>query len=84
VGSYTVARIGEQQVAGLMSIRKEWGEVDAHWQVYFVVPDCARVCDETRALGGGVITGPNRVESWGRFAVLTDPEDAVFCVVEPS
>src|SRR5262245_19355930 len=33
VGPYSVARIGERQVGGLMSIRKEWGEgVAAQWQ----------------------------------------------------
>jgi len=31
-----------------------------------------------------IASHPNLVKSWGRFAVLADPEDAVFCVVEPS
>jgi len=84
VGSYTIARIGEQTVAGLMSIRKEWGPVPAHWQVYFCVPDCARSVDEARKLGGDVYAGPTLVQNFGRFAVISDPQCAVFCVVEPS
>ena len=85
VGPYSVARIGERQVAGLMSIRKEWGDgVIARWQVYFAVADCARSVATARTLGADVYTGPNLVKGFGRFAVMADPEGAVFCVVEPS
>ena len=82
VGDYTVARIGEQQVAGLMSIRKEWGEVTAHWQAYFVVPDCGATVAQARTLGADVYAGPSTVQGFGRFAVLGDPQGAGFSVVE--
>jgi uncharacterized protein len=68
-----------------MSIRKEWGEgVVARWQSYFAVADCAQSVDTACRLGADVYTGPNLVAGFGRFAVMVDPEGAVFCVVEPS
>jgi predicted enzyme related to lactoylglutathione lyase len=84
VGPYTVASLGDRQVAGLMRIRAEWGDVDPHWQVYFAVADCARAVGLARDLGGCVYTGPSPVNGFGRFAVLADPDGAVFCMVEPS
>jgi uncharacterized protein len=82
VGPYTVARIGEQSVAGLMSIREEWGEVSPRWQVYFAVDDCDRVTKEAAALKGRVIAGPTAVLEVGRFALLADTSDAVFAIFQ--
>jgi predicted enzyme related to lactoylglutathione lyase len=82
VGSYTVARIGQQSVAGLMSIRKEWGAVSPRWQVYFAVEDCDRAAREAAALKGRVIAGPKDVPEIGRFAVLADTSGAVFAVFQ--
>jgi len=81
-GPYTVARLGERSVAGLMRIRTEWGVVTPRWQAYFAVADCAETVRRARALGARVITGPNTVPDSGTFAVLADTEDAVFCVLQ--
>jgi predicted enzyme related to lactoylglutathione lyase len=83
VGPYTVARVGDRSVAGLMSIREEWGEVSPKWQVYFSVADCDRVASEAPRLGGGVVVEPRDVPETGRFAILTDPADATFAVFQP-
>ena len=82
VGPYTVARIGEQSVAGLMSTREEWGEVEPRWQVCYSVEDCGRAARQAVALGGRVIAGPIDVPEVGRFAVLADPAEAVFVVFQ--
>jgi len=82
VGPYTVARIGERSVAGLMSIRKERGEVRPRWQVYFAASDCGRAAQRAAALGGRVITGPTQVPDVGAFAILADPSGAVFAVFQ--
>jgi len=82
VGPYTVARIGQQSVAGLMSIRKEWGAVSPRWQVYFAVEDCDRAAREAAALKGRVIAEPTDVPEIGRFAVLADTSDAAFAVFQ--
>ncbi|HSD65309.1 MAG TPA: VOC family protein, partial [Vicinamibacteria bacterium] len=82
VGPYSVARIGERSVAGLMSIREEWGPVAPRWQPYFSVQDCARAAQQAAALKGQVIAGPTDVPDVGRFAILADPSRAAFAVYE--
>jgi uncharacterized protein len=82
VGPYTVARVGQQSVAGLMSIPGGWGAVSPRWQVYFSVADCDRAAREAADLKGRVITGPVEVPEIGRFAILADTSDAVFGVFQ--
>jgi predicted enzyme related to lactoylglutathione lyase len=82
VGPYTVARVGQQSVAGLMSIRREWGDVSPRWQVYFSVADCDRAARDAARLGGSVIAGPTEVPEIGRFAMLADTSDAPFGVFQ--
>jgi predicted enzyme related to lactoylglutathione lyase len=77
-GPYTLARQGERSIAGMMAIRKEWGEVPPRWQVYIAVDDCARAARDAAALGGRVIAGPIDVREVGSFAILADPSEAVF------
>jgi uncharacterized protein len=82
VGPYTTLKSGDRSVAGMMTIRKDWGEVAPRWQVHFAVEDCARTAQQAVALDGRVIAGPIAVPEVGRFAVLTDPSDASFVVFE--
>jgi uncharacterized protein len=84
VGPYTVASLGDRQVAGLMRIREEWGDVDPQWQVYFAVADCAGAVARARELGACIYAGPSDVRGFGRFAVLADSDGAGFGMVQPS
>jgi predicted enzyme related to lactoylglutathione lyase len=82
VGSYTVLKLGERSMAGLMAIGQDWGPVTPHWQTYFAVEDCDGAVARTRTLGGSVVIGPMDAHGTGRFAVLKDAGDAVFAVFE--
>jgi predicted enzyme related to lactoylglutathione lyase len=71
---------GEQQVALIMAIREEWGDVPPMWAVYFgadVDAGLARV----RALGGSVVMEPREVEGM-RFALVHDAQGAMFYLVD--
>jgi uncharacterized protein len=81
-GPYTVARIGQRSVAGLVGMRKEWGAASPRWQVYFSVTDCDHAVRETMALKGHVVTGPRDVPEIGRMAILADTSDALFAVFQ--
>lgn len=54
-----------------------------HWLVYFEVADVDVVAAKAQSLGGTVFHGPEELEGMGRYAVLADPEGAVFAAVTP-
>jgi predicted enzyme related to lactoylglutathione lyase len=80
-GPYTVFRLGEVPVAGLMAIAPEWGDAPPSWGVYVAVDDCDAAVARATAAGGALVAGPMEVPGVGRFAILADPAKAVFAVM---
>jgi predicted enzyme related to lactoylglutathione lyase len=54
--------------------------VPSYWMPYFQVADCDETMAKARELGAGVMVPPQDIPSTGRFAVLQDPQGAVFAV----
>ena len=81
---YTVFKRGEQPAGGAMPIQAEWGDMPPHWGVYFAVEDCDACAGSATALGGSVLTPPTDIPAVGRFAVLRDPQGAIFSVLQPA
>jgi predicted enzyme related to lactoylglutathione lyase len=79
---YTVFKRGDQPAGGCMAIQPEWGEMPPHWDVYFAVEDCDACAATAGRLGGTVIKAPADIPGVGRFAVLRDPQGAVFSVLQ--
>ena len=79
---YTEFLQGEKSFAGMMQIQKEWGPMPPNWGVYFEVENCDESAKMVTDNGGMVLMGPNDIENVGRFAVLRDPQGAVFNVVQ--
>lgn len=71
---------GEAQ-AGMMKIRKEWGDMPSHWGIYFAVDDVDQIVKKTEELGGRVLSPPMDIENVGRFATMMDPQGAAFAVL---
>ncbi len=78
---YTEFLGGDRQVAGMMPFPSGIDDVPPHWLAYFAVDDCDASAARTLALGGGQIVPPQEIPGVGRFAVLCDPQGAVFGVV---
>jgi len=55
--------------------------VPPHWRAYFGVKDVDASLETVRAQGGHVLLDPMTVPA-GRFAAATDPQGAVFGLVE--
>jgi predicted enzyme related to lactoylglutathione lyase len=55
-------------------------EIPPHWLVYFAVKNCDETADRTKQLGGTINMPPADIPNMGRFAVLADPQGAVFAV----
>ncbi len=80
---YTMWMAGEGPVGGLMGIPKEGPVKDAppNWLAYVAGPDVDARVGETTRRGGAVIAPAMTMPGVGRFAVLRDPQGAVFAVI---
>jgi hypothetical protein len=79
---YTTFKNGEVPAGGMMQITPDMGPSPSHWNIYFAVADCDATVAKNAELGGGKIMGPNEVPGVGRFAILKDPQGAVFSVIK--
>ncbi|HKT01192.1 MAG TPA: VOC family protein [Rugosimonospora sp.] len=80
---YTVFRIGERGVAGMMPMTgDQWpADLPSHWMPYFGTADTDATAAKIQDLGGSVSVPPVTVAGVGRFAVVGDPSGAYFAII---
>jgi predicted enzyme related to lactoylglutathione lyase len=78
-GGYRIFQRGEEQIAGLMANPKP--EIPAMWTPYVGVEDPDATCKKASDLGAQVIVEPTDIPTVGRFAILKDPQGAVFGII---
>lgn len=78
---YTLLGPADAEGAGIFDKGPEMANVPNMWGVYFEVADCDATVAKTKALGGSVLREPMDIMP-GRFAVLADPQGAVFNVIK--
>jgi len=78
--TYTIFKKGETQVAGMLQMTAEWGDVKAHWMPYIAVDDCDACAKKITEHGGKVCVPPTDI-SVGRFAVVEDPNGGFFSII---
>lgn len=78
---YAEFTFGDHSIAGAMQIAKAFSHIPAHWVPYFSVEDCHAVADEATKAGGRVLMAPTTVAEGDTFAVLRDPQSAVFGII---
>ena len=54
--------------------------VPSYWMPYFQVADCDASTAQAKQLGASVMVGPQDIPKTGRFAILKDPQGAMFAV----
>ncbi len=79
---YTMWTVSEAPVGGLMALPDEAKAAGAppHWLGYVSTSDVDATAAETSRLGGKVLKEPTDIPDMGRFAILADPQGAVFAV----
>lgn len=84
--SYVEWLVGDKTVGGCLDLTTipVPESVPAHWLVYFAVADVDASTDRAKELGGTVNMPPTDIPNMGRFAVLCDPQAAVFAVYSPT
>lgn len=80
-GPYIVFRKDGQAAAGLMGVPDP--AMRSSWLNYFFVDNCDDAVAKVRELGGGIMRPTTPIPGVGRFAVVGDPQGAVFGLLEP-
>jgi predicted enzyme related to lactoylglutathione lyase len=78
-GSYTEFKLDGQSIAGAMN--PPMPGIPTVWGIYFSVDDTDATVEKVKSLGGAVFNGPMDIEP-GRFAVVADPQGAMFNVIK--
>ena len=82
--AYTVCHADAGPVAGIMEIPSDLpSEVPSHWLQYIGTRDVDSVAQAAVRAGGSIVKGPSDMQGAGRYAVLKDPQGAVFAIIDP-
>jgi predicted enzyme related to lactoylglutathione lyase len=73
---------GEDHIGGMMQIQPEMGPMPPNWGLYFAVDDCDGKVAQAQSLGARTYVPPTDIPNVGRFAVLADPQGAVFNIIK--
>lgn len=82
---YTLLLAGDVPIAGLMALPKEACDAGAKpgWSGYVGVDDVDAYVERITKAGGKVHVPPTDIPNVGRFAMVADPQGAVFCLFKP-
>jgi predicted enzyme related to lactoylglutathione lyase len=80
--TYTSFMNGDRPAGGMYTPTPDMGEVPPHWLVYFAVDDTDAMAEKAGELGGKIILPPADIPGTGRFAVVQDPQGAVFGIIK--
>jgi predicted enzyme related to lactoylglutathione lyase len=78
---YTHWRNDGADIGGMMAIMEEWGKMPPHWVNYVQVKNCDLAATKATSLGGNICLPPMDIPNTGRFAMLQDPQGAMFSVI---
>lgn len=79
---YTLFKIGEAQIGGMMEMTEEWGEIPPNWMLYISVADCDATAAKAETLGAQSLVPPTDIPGVGRFSMIRDPQGAVFSILK--
>lgn len=79
--TYTLLKIGDVQIGGLMAQTPDMKGVPSAWATYFGVDDADATFAKATRLGGQTMVPPTNIPGIGRFAWIQDPQGAVFAIL---
>lgn len=78
--TYTMWTANGTPLGGIMPPPPQAGKMPPHWLPYIGTPDTDATAKRAKEIGGRVLHEPMDIPTIGRFAVLADPQGAVFAV----
>jgi predicted enzyme related to lactoylglutathione lyase len=84
--NYTILQAAQTGVGGIMPMPAHLIEADVpdHWVGYVHADDVDAAVAKIQSLGGSVHVPPTDIPDVGRFAVLADPQGAIFQLLKPN
>ena len=79
--TYTVAKAGEDDVAGIMQIPPDDEGAPPSWGAYVTVDNVDQTVRLAEELGGRIVVPARDVPEVGRFAVIQDPQGAMISII---
>lgn len=79
--TYTTFLRGGERAAGMYGITAEMEGMPPGWMVYFAVEDCDASTARASELGAQVHVTPADIPGIGRFAMMADPQGAMFSII---
>ena len=79
--NYTIAKIGDKMVAGIMGMPEKDKDSPTSWGAYITVEDVDGMSGRVSELGGEVCIPPQNIEGLGRFCVIKDPQGAYVTLI---
>ena len=79
--AYTMFMLGKQAECGMWPTPMK--KLPPSWVSHWQVADCAKTVAKVKRFGGRVLMGTTAVPGVSRFAILKDPNGAVFGILEP-
>ncbi len=80
-GIYTVLKIGDMPVGGMMAMPEAAAGAPSHWMLYVTVDDVDKRLEQATAAGGTITMPPMDVPGVGRMASFTDPTGAEISII---
>ena len=79
--SYWVVKVGDEGMGGIMKTPPDPAGMPPHWGLYITVDNVDATAKKAEQLGAKILATPMDIPQVGRFAVLQDPQGAVFAVI---
>ena len=79
--TYTIVKVGEEGVGGIMATPPDAAGTPPHWGVYVTVDDVDATAKKAEELGAKTIVPPTDIPDVGRFYMFQDPQGAVLSVI---
>ena len=73
---------GEKFIGGIPPANFLGPNLPPHWLLYFLVSNCDETAAKAQELGAKIHLAPTTMEKVGRWAVLADPQGAVFALYQ--
>lgn len=81
---YTEINAGTTGIGGMMQIAPDMQGMQPNWAPYFAVDDCDTMVEKAKSLGAQIYVQPTDIPNVGRFAVMADPQGAMFDIIKPN